>query len=121
MYYFCFSPAAADSDGPRMAAVRRTQMFRRPFSGKVRATAPGHERVFGTFKLIHGHAPIAGARPDSDIETCPICVGAARIIACIQGLDGIARIVAHVDGKAAEPQAPKHPPCRAPPQRALFD
>ena len=56
-----------------------------------------------------------------DIETCPICAGAVRIIACIEDPDVIAKILTHLDAKGAEPQAPRRPPCRAPPPRGLFD
>jgi len=56
-----------------------------------------------------------------DIETCPACGGAMRIIACIEDPDVIEKILAHLDAKVAEPDAPRRPPCRAPPQRRLFD
>lgn len=38
-----------------------------------------------------------------------------------RGPDVIEKILTHLDTKAAEPQAPRRPPCRAPPQRGLFD
>ena len=56
-----------------------------------------------------------------DIETCPACGGAMRIIACIEDPDVIEKILAHLDAKVAEPDAPRRPPCRAPPPRWLFD
>jgi hypothetical protein len=56
-----------------------------------------------------------------DIETCPACGGAVRIIACIEDPDIIEKILTHLDAKATEPQAPRRPPSRAPPQRGLFD
>jgi len=56
-----------------------------------------------------------------DIETCPACGGAMRIIACIEDPDVIEKILAHLDAKVAEPDASRRPPCRAPPQRGLFD
>jgi len=56
-----------------------------------------------------------------DIETCPACGGAMRIIACIEDPDIIEKILAHLDVKTAEPEAPRRPPCRAPPRRELFD
>ena len=56
-----------------------------------------------------------------DIETCPACGGAMRIIACIEDPDVIEKILAHLDAKVAEPDAPRRPPCRAPPPRGLFD
>ena len=56
-----------------------------------------------------------------DIETCPACGGAMRIIACIEDPEVIEKILAHLDAKVAEPEATRRPPCRAPPQRGLFD
>ena len=56
-----------------------------------------------------------------DIETCPACGGAMRIIACIEDPDVIEKILTHLDAKAPEPEATRRPPCRAPPQRGLFD
>jgi hypothetical protein len=56
-----------------------------------------------------------------DIETCPACGGAVRIIACIEDPVVIEKILAHLDAKASEPEAPQRPPCRAPPQRGLFE
>ncbi len=56
-----------------------------------------------------------------DIETCAACGGSMRIIACIEEPDVIEKILAHLDAKVAEPDAPRRPPCRAPPQRRLFD
>ena len=56
-----------------------------------------------------------------DIETCAACGGAVRIIACIEDARVIEKILAHLDAKASEPEAPRRPPSRAPPQRGLFD
>jgi hypothetical protein len=56
-----------------------------------------------------------------DIETCPACGGAVRIIACIEDPDVIEKILTHLDAKAAAPEAPKRPLCRALPQGRLFD
>jgi hypothetical protein len=64
-----------------------------------------------------------------DIETpdqvrgrlCAACGGAVRIIACIEDPAVIERILAHLDAQAPEPEARRRPPCRAPPQRELFD
>ena len=44
-----------------------------------------------------------------------------RIIACIEDPDVIEKILTHLDGKAPEPKATQRPPCRAPPQRGLFE
>ena len=56
-----------------------------------------------------------------DIETCPACSGAVRIIARIEDHTVIEKILARLDAKAVEPEAPRRPPSRAPPQRGPFD
>ena len=56
-----------------------------------------------------------------DIETCPACGGAARIIACIEDPDVIEESLTHLDAKAAERHALMRRRCRAPPRRGLFD
>jgi hypothetical protein len=56
-----------------------------------------------------------------DIETCSACGRAGRIIACIEDPKVIVKILSHLDANASEPEAPLRPPCRAPPQRGLFD
>ena len=56
-----------------------------------------------------------------DIETCPVCGGAVRIIASIEDPAVIEKILAHLDAKGGDPEAPRRPPCRAPPQASLFD
>ena len=40
-----------------------------------------------------------------DIETCPACDGAMRIIACIEDPDVIEKILTDLDGKAPESEA----------------
>jgi len=52
-----------------------------------------------------------------DIETCSVCGGAMRIIACIEDPVVIEKILAHLDAKAAAGQASRPPPSRAPPAR----
>ena len=52
-----------------------------------------------------------------DIQTCPACGGAMRIIACIEDAAVIDKILVHLDAKAAAAQAARPPPCRAPPAR----
>ena len=59
--------------------------------------------------------------PLDDIETCPACGAAVRIIACIEHPAVIEKILTHLDVKAADSEVPRLPPCRAPPQRWLFD
>lgn len=56
-----------------------------------------------------------------DIQTCAACGGAVRIIACIEDPAVIERILTHLDAQVSEPEAPRRPPCRAPPERGLFD
>ena len=56
-----------------------------------------------------------------DIETCPACGGAVRIIACIEDPVVIEKILTHLDAKAPGRDALVRPPSRAPPQRGLFD
>ena len=56
-----------------------------------------------------------------DIATCPACGGAVRILACIEDPVVIEKILTDLDAKAGESEAPRLPPCRAPPQRWLFD
>ena len=56
-----------------------------------------------------------------DIETCPACGGAVRIIACIEDPVVIEKILTHLDEKGGSAEASRRPPCRAPPQAGLFD
>lgn len=56
-----------------------------------------------------------------DIETCPACGGAVRIIACIEDPVVIEKILTHLDAQASAPEAAMRPLCRAPPQRERFD
>lgn len=49
-----------------------------------------------------------------DINICPACGGAMRIIACIEDPDVIEKILTHLDGKALEPKATRRPPWRTP-------
>jgi hypothetical protein len=55
-----------------------------------------------------------------DIETCPACGGALRIIACIEDPAVIKKILTHIDSKNACAEPARLPPCRAPPQARLF-
>ena len=56
-----------------------------------------------------------------DIETCSVCGGGVRIIACIEDPAIIEKILAHLKANAPALEATRHPPVRAPPQRGLFD
>jgi hypothetical protein len=44
-----------------------------------------------------------------------------RIIACIEDPAIIEKILSHLNANAAELDATRRPPARAPPQRGLFD
>ena len=56
-----------------------------------------------------------------DIETCSVCGGAVRIIACIENPNVIEKTITHLDAKAAAPEPLLWPPSRASPQRGQFD
>jgi len=55
-----------------------------------------------------------------DIHTCAACGGTVRIIPRIEDPNVIEKILAHLDQKTTESPG-WLPPCRAPPQRGLFD
>ena len=55
-----------------------------------------------------------------DIETCPKCGGALKIIACIQDPVVIDKILSPLDTKAASTDPVVVPQPRAPPQASLF-
>jgi len=61
-----------------------------------------------------------------DIETCSECGGAVKIIACIEDPVVIAKILSHLEGKAASARQGSAgqgllPESRAPPQPDLFE
>ena len=56
-----------------------------------------------------------------DIETCSECGGAVKIIASIEDLAVINKILAHLDEKAATAGTTLLPPCRASPAMGMFD
>jgi RNA polymerase subunit RPABC4/transcription elongation factor Spt4 len=56
-----------------------------------------------------------------DIETCPKCGGAVKVIACIEDPVVIDKILNHLDKKAALSEPVVLPQPRAPPQASLFD
>jgi len=55
-----------------------------------------------------------------DVETCRICGGTARVIACIEGPVVIKKILAHLEEKSSARSAFVLPDSRAPPQSSLF-
>ncbi len=56
-----------------------------------------------------------------DIETCPKCGGAVKVIACIEDPVVIRKILTHLDKKATLNGPVVLPKPRAPPQGSLFD
>lgn len=56
-----------------------------------------------------------------DIETCPACGGAVRIIASIEDSVVIEKILARLAANGAAVEISRLPPYRAPPRRGLFD
>jgi hypothetical protein len=44
-----------------------------------------------------------------------------RVIACIKDPVVIEKILTHLYSKAPQSEGTRRPPCRAPPQRGLFD
>ena len=56
-----------------------------------------------------------------DVDTCPSCGGAVRIVACIEDSDVIKKILTRLDAQSA-PQQPSFslPPTRASPQQGLL-
>jgi hypothetical protein len=55
-----------------------------------------------------------------DVETCRVCGGAARVIACLEDPVVIKKILTHVEKKAAMDSGVQIPDSRAPPQARLF-
>ncbi len=56
-----------------------------------------------------------------DIETCSECGGAVKVIACIEDPVVIAKILTHLDEKAASAGKGLLPESRAPPHAGLFE
>ena len=56
-----------------------------------------------------------------DIETCRECGGVVKVIACIEDPVVIAKILTHLNRKAASAGTGLLPASRAPPQASLFD
>ena len=91
----------------RGAQHARTADPEEPTPAERRAAMTGAQRLERVFGI--------------DIETCPACGGAMRIIAWIEDPEVIEKTLAPLDAKASEPEAPLRPPCRAPPPRGRFD
>jgi len=56
-----------------------------------------------------------------DIETCPACGGAVKVIACIEDPEIIEKILTHLDEQRPDSPGTQLPPSRASPQLGLFD
>ena len=56
-----------------------------------------------------------------DVETCPKCGGAVRIIACIDEQEVVEKILAHIVAWDLQPDTTERPPSRAPPQLKIGD
>ena len=98
----------------RVTPARRGRGAQRAAAGNREEPTPSERRAAMTWsqrlKRVFG----------IDIETCPACGGAVRIIACIEDPKVIEKILRHLDAKAPEPESTRLPPCRAPPQARLF-
>jgi hypothetical protein len=55
-----------------------------------------------------------------DVETCRVCGGAVRVIACIEDPVVIKKILTHLEEKSPARSALLFPDSRAPPQSSLF-
>lgn len=95
--------------------AKRGKGSKRPSKGDSDEQTPAERRASMTWaqrlKRVFG----------IDIETCRACVGALRIIACIEDPVVIKKILTHLDKKDASAEASRLPPCRAPPLAGLFD
>ncbi len=99
----------------RVTPAKRGKGGRRALRGDAEAPTPAERRASMTW------AQRLRRVFNIDIETCPACGGAVRIIACIEDPEVIEKILTHLDAKGGAAQAFRRPPCRAPPQAGLFD
>jgi hypothetical protein len=75
--------------------------------------------------LVQRHAAMTWAQRlkrvfSIDVETCRVCGGAARVIACIEDPVVIKKILVHLQEKSLTRAALLLPDSRAPPQSGLF-
>ena len=99
----------------RVTKAKRGRGGRRASTGDPEAPTPAERRASMTW------AQRLKRVFNIDIETCPACAGAVRIIACIEDPEVIEKILTHLDEKGGSAEASRRPPCRAPPQTGLFD
>ena len=83
--------------------------------------APGREDA----TAVASHAAMSWAQRlkrvfDIDIETCSVCGGSMKVIACIEDPVVIKKILTHLRSKGLYLEAAGLPPSRAPPQDDLF-
>ena len=83
--------------GPDFWPISRTS------AARLRTWAQRLKRVFGI-----------------DIETCPACGGAVKVIACIEDPGVIQKILNHLKEKSEYQDALRLPESRGPPQTRLF-
>jgi len=99
----------------RVTKAKRGRGGRRAATGDAEAPTPAERRASMTW------AQRLKRVFNIDIETCPACGGAVRIIACIEDPVVIEKILTHLDVKGGAAEATRRPPCRAPPPAGLFD
>jgi hypothetical protein len=56
-----------------------------------------------------------------DVETCPKCGSAMKIIACIDEQEVVEKILTHIVARDLQPDTTERPPSRAPPQLEIGD
>jgi len=93
----------------RVTPAKRGRGGQHPTTGDWEEPTPGEWRAAMTcaqrLKRVFG----------IDIETCPACSGAVRIIACIEDAAVIEKILAHFQGKDTSVSTSLRPESRAPP------
>ncbi len=98
----------------RVTKAKRARGGRRASTGDPEAPTPAERRASMIWaqrlKRVFG----------IDIETCPSCGGAVRIIACIEEREVIEKILTRFDAKGGAAAASRRPSCRAPPQTGQF-
>ncbi len=99
----------------RVTKAKRGRGGRRALRGDAEAPTPAERRASMTW------AQRLRRVFNIDIETCPVCGGTVRIIACIEDPVVIEKILTHLMAQGASADGSRRPPCRAPPPAGLFD
>jgi hypothetical protein len=89
--------------------------------GSKQANRDGEDRSFAERHMAMNWAHRLKLAFNIDIETCERCQGPVRIIACVEDPVSIKQILDHLASKESSAEQATLPPCRAPPQRGLFD